>query len=72
LWWAQAFGGHGLAPTCAAGELIAAAIAEGDTRWTQFGDYGLRNTYRPFGYLGAQTSYWWQQGNDWIKSRRER
>lgn len=72
LWWAQAFGGHGVAPTCAAGDLIAAAIAEGDDRWKQFADYGLRNTYRPFGYLGAQASYWWQQGNDWLKSGRER
>jgi len=72
LWWAQAFGGHGLAPTCAAGELLASAIAEGDDRWTQFADYGLRSTYRPFGYLGAQASYWWQQGRDWLQTRREK
>lgn len=72
LWWAQAFGGHGVAPTCAAGDLIAAAIAEGDDRWMQFADYGLRHTFQPFGYLGAQANYWWQQGNDWLKSARER
>ena len=72
LWWAQAFGGHGLAPTCAAGELLASAIAEGDDRWTQFADYGLRSTYRPFGYLGAQASYWWQQSRDWLQTRREK
>ncbi|MBB6243034.1 FAD-binding oxidoreductase [Rhodanobacter sp. MP1X3] len=72
LWWAQAFGGHGLAPTCAAGELLASAIAEGDDRWMQFADYGLRSTYRPFGYLGAQASYWWQQGRDWLQTRREK
>ncbi len=71
LWWAQAFGGHGLAPTCAAGELLASAIATGDDRWTQFADYGLQRTYRPFGYLGAQASYWWQQGKDWWKAARE-
>ncbi|MHA6203313.1 NAD(P)/FAD-dependent oxidoreductase [Dyella soli] len=71
LWWAQAFGGHGLAPTCAAGELLASAIAEGDDRWKQFGDYGLARTYRPFGYAGAQASYWWQQGRDWFKTRLE-
>ena len=71
LWWAQAFGGHGLAPTCVAGELLAAAIAAGDDRWKQFADYGLASTYRPFGYVGAQTSYWWQQGRDWLKTRLE-
>jgi gamma-glutamylputrescine oxidase len=71
LWWAQAFGGHGLAPTCAAGELLASAIAAGDDRWTGFADYGLQRTYRPLGYLGAQASYWWQQGKDRWKAARE-
>lgn len=71
LWWAQAFGGHGLAPTCAAGELLAAAIAEDDDGWKQFADYGLTSTHRPMGYVGAQAAYWWQQGQDWLKSRLE-
>ena len=71
LWWAQAFGGHGLAPTCAAGELLAAAIADGDDGWKRFADYGLGNTHRPFGYLAAQASYWWQQGRDCLKTRLE-
>lgn len=71
LWWAQAFGGHGLAPTCAAGELLAAAIAEGDDGWKQFAGYGLANTHRPLGYLAAQASYWWQQGRDCLKTRME-
>jgi hypothetical protein len=43
----------------------------GDDRWTQFADFGLQRTYRPFGYLGAQASYWWQQGKDWWKAARE-
>ncbi len=71
LWWAQAFGGHGLAPTSVAGELLAAAIAAGDDRWKQFADYGMASTHRPFGYLGAQANYWWQQGRDWLKTRLE-
>jgi gamma-glutamylputrescine oxidase len=71
LWWAQAFGGHGLAPTCAAGELLAAAIADRDDHWKQFADYGLHSTHRPFGYLAAQASYSWQQGRDWLKTRLE-
>ena len=71
LWWAQAFGGHGLAPTCAAGELLAAAIAERDQGWKQFADYGLASAHRPAGYLAAQASYWWHQGRDWFKTRLE-
>lgn len=71
LWWAQAFGGHGLSSTCAAGELLAAAIAEGDDGWKAFADYGLPSTYRPFGYLAAQASYWRAEFNDWFKVRLE-
>ena len=71
LWWAQAFGGHGLAPTCAAGELLASAIAEGDQRWKLFSHYGLDRAHRPAGYLAAQVSYWWHQGRDWFKTRLE-
>lgn len=71
LWWAQAFGGHGLAPTCVAGELLAAAIASGDDSWKQFAGYGLDSTHRPFGYLAAQGTYWWQQAQDWMKARLE-
>ncbi|MEO8809299.1 MAG: FAD-binding oxidoreductase [Rhodanobacter sp.] len=71
LWWAQGFGGHGLAPTCAVGELLAAALADGDDAWKQFADYGLDDTWRPVGYLGAQASYWWQQGRDGLKARLE-
>lgn len=71
LWWAQAFGGHGLAPTCAAGELLATAIAEGNETWKQFADYGLASAYKPFGFLAAQASYWWQEFNDWFKTSLE-
>jgi gamma-glutamylputrescine oxidase len=71
LWWAQAFGGHGVAPTCAAGELLAAAIADGDDGWKQFADYGLPSTHRPAGFVAAQATYWWHEFNDWLKSRLE-
>jgi len=72
LWWAQAFGGHGLAPTCAAGELVAAAIARHDDRWRLFARHGLDNTHRPWGCLAAQAGYWWQQGRDRLKAAWER
>ena len=72
LWLAQAFGGHGVAPTAFAGELLASAIAEGDTRWRELGDYGLVSALKPAGFVGAQLRYWWLQGLDAWKDRRER
>lgn len=71
LWHAQAFGGHGLAPTCAAGELVAAAIAEGDPGWQVFSDFGLVPAGKPFGFAAAQCSYWWQEMRDGLKARLE-
>lgn len=71
LWWVQAFGGHGTAPTCAAGELLASAIAQGDESWREFTRYGLVDTFRPLGYLGAQARYWWSEARDRWKSMLE-
>lgn len=71
LWWMQAFGGHGAAPTCAAGELLSAAIAHGDEGWREFSRYGLSRSFRPLGYLGAQAGYWWAQGRDRLKEMIE-
>jgi gamma-glutamylputrescine oxidase len=71
LWFAQAFGGHGIAPTTVAGELVAAAIARDDSAWRSFADFGLAPTYRPFGFLGAQANYWWYQFKDAYKDWRE-
>lgn len=71
LWVAQAFGGHGVAPTAFAGELLAAAIAEGDTRWRELCDYGLVSALKPAGLVAAQLRYWWLQGLDAWKDWRE-
>jgi len=71
LWLAQAFGGHGVAPTTFAGEVVASAIAEGDTRWREFSDYGLVSALKPAGFVGAQLSYWWYQARDAWKDMRE-
>lgn len=72
LWVAQAFGGHGVAPTTVAGELVASAIVEGDTRWRLLSRYGLQPAYKPLGFLAAQASYWWAQSRDGLKDRAER
>jgi gamma-glutamylputrescine oxidase len=71
LWMAQAFGGHGVAPTTLAGEVVAAAIAQGDPRWQQFANYGLVSALKPAGFVGAQLSYWWYQFKDSFKDWRE-
>lgn len=58
VWHAQAFGGHGVAPTNIAGDLLAAAIAEGDQRYRKLSDpFGLTSTYGLFGKLGAEATY---------------
>jgi gamma-glutamylputrescine oxidase len=64
LWLAQAFGGHGVAPTTHAGEVLAAAIAHGDTRWTDFARYGVTSALKPAGFAAAQLTYWWLQFKD--------
>ncbi|MEO5596661.1 MAG: FAD-binding oxidoreductase [Lysobacteraceae bacterium] len=70
LWLAQAFGGHGVAPTTFAGDVIASAIAEGDQRWKQFADYPLVSALKPVGFIGAQLAYWWAEARDAWNARR--
>ena len=72
LWLAQAFGGHGVAPTTFAGELVADAIAHGDSRWRELSRYGLVSAMKPAGFVGAQLSYWWAEFKDEWKDRMER
>ena len=72
LWLAQAFGGHGVAPTTFAGELLAAAIAHGDERWRELSGYGLGSAFKPAGLAAAQLSYAWAQFKDWFKDNSER
>jgi gamma-glutamylputrescine oxidase len=69
LWYAQAFGGHGVATTTAVGELLAAGIADGDDGWRRFAPFGLTRTWRPFGFIGAQATYSWLQARDAWKER---
>lgn len=69
LWHAQAFGGHGLATTMAAGEALAAAIAEGDPGWKDYAPFGLPWAGKPFGFIAAQLTYTWMQMRDAWKAR---
>ncbi|MGE4072521.1 MAG: NAD(P)/FAD-dependent oxidoreductase [Lysobacterales bacterium] len=72
LWYAQAFGGHGVATTTAIGEVLAQGIAGENEDWRRFSPFGLSRTWRPFGFLGAQATYSWLQARDAWKDRRER
>lgn len=72
LWWIQAFGGHGVSSTTALGEVLAAALAQDDPAWREFAAYGLVESFRPLGLLGAEASYLWYRFKDWYKQRRER
>jgi len=64
FWYAQAFGGHGLAPTCVAGETLAAAIAEGCLEYQDLTRFGLAPTYGAAGRFAAQLNYTWLQWQD--------
>lgn len=69
LWHCTAFGGHGLNTTALAGQLVAAAIAEGDDRYKLFTPFGLDWNGGPLGPVAAQLVYWKLQAQDWWAER---
>ena len=71
VWYAMGFGGHGMNTTPMAGELIAAAIAEGDDRYRLFAPFGLTPTGGPLGAAAAQIAYWFYEARDALRARRK-
>jgi gamma-glutamylputrescine oxidase len=69
LWYAQAFGGHGLAPTCVAGEALADGISGRDSRYLELAPFGLQHTFGVLGKAAAQATYSWLQLKDRWKDR---
>ncbi len=72
-WYNTGFGGHGLCPTTAGGEVVAAAIAEGDTTYQQFqpftvSPYGLSFAGGRLGRYVAQGVYLTWRMRDWFKT----
>lgn len=57
IWACTNFGGSGLGPTTAGGEIIAAAIAEGDDAWKLFAPFGYNYTGGILGPFVAQAVY---------------
>ncbi|MEB3900813.1 FAD-binding oxidoreductase [Pseudomonas putida] len=57
IWHAVGFGGHGMAPTTVAGEVLADAIAHRLPVPAGFGQFGLTRTFGVAGLLAAQATY---------------
>lgn len=64
IWHAVGFGGHGVAPTTATGELLAAAIASRDAIAPAFERFGLAPAYGPLGLAAAELDYLMKIGID--------
>lgn len=72
LWVNTGFGGHGLNTTTMGGELVAAAIAEGDERWRLLAPFAPRWVGGPLGRLAAQAIYWRHIGQDAVRAAWQR
>ncbi len=64
LWFAMGFGGHGVAPTTVAGELLAEALSGRAALPAAWGGYGLAPVHGRAGLLAAQARYTWAQLHD--------
>lgn len=69
LWYAQAFGGHGVAPTTLAGEWLAEAM-QGTDLPQALQRYGLSSVFGAAGLLAAQARYSWAELRDALKDER--
>ncbi len=66
-WYNTGFGGHGLCPTTAGGEMIAAAIAGDDKTYQAFAPFGLSYAGGRAGRYVAQMVYWWWRARDFME-----
>lgn len=66
VWYCTNFGGNGVGPTTAGGEVIAKAIAEGDESYKLFAPFGFEYTGGLLGPLVAQAVYRSWEFSDWI------
>ncbi|WP_179401470.1 NAD(P)/FAD-dependent oxidoreductase [Burkholderia guangdongensis] len=70
VWHAIAFGGHGMAPTTVAGEVLAAALAERKPVPDGFAAFGLTRTFGLAGLAAAQLTYTAYQARDALAGYR--
>lgn len=73
LWVNTGFGGHGLNTTTLGGELVAAALVEGDRRFELLQPFAPRWVGGLLGQLAAQAIYWGRAGAEaWRAARQHR
>lgn len=70
VWFATAFGGHGLNTTAIGGKVLAEAILGESDRVAMFAPFGLKWAGGPFGLAAAQLTYWALQAQDWWRERQ--
>jgi glycine/D-amino acid oxidase-like deaminating enzyme len=70
LWYASGFGGHGVAPTTMAGEVLAQAISGEAALPSALARFALPPTFGPLGKMAAQFTYWWMQTLDALRDWR--
>ncbi|HEX7198788.1 MAG TPA: FAD-binding oxidoreductase, partial [Dongiaceae bacterium] len=64
LWYATAFGGHGMNTTAIGGKILAEAITGESDRIRLFAPFGLASTLGPLGRAAVQLTYWTLQAQD--------
>lgn len=67
IWYGMGFGGHGVAPTTLAGEVLACAMTGDGGDLARFASWGLPSTGGPAGLLAAQMAYWYYELRDWMR-----
>ncbi|MGZ8291094.1 MAG: NAD(P)/FAD-dependent oxidoreductase [Telluria sp.] len=67
LWYGMGFGGHGVAPTTLAGELLAAAMQGEGAGLEGLREWGLPHAGGPAGLAAAQLTYWYYELRDWMR-----
>ncbi len=67
VWYGLGFGGHGVAPTTLAGEVLAQAILGSQRLPDGLERYRLPTTFGYLGLLGAQATYWYYELRDWFR-----
>lgn len=72
VWHAVGFGGHGVAPTTVAGELLAAAIADQRPIPAPFAGFGLAPAYGLLGLAAAEINYLAKIAADEVAERMRR
>lgn len=70
LWHGLAFGGHGMATTTLAGELLAEAMCGQPERLDEFGRWQPKWAGGWAGRCAVQARYWWLQARDAWRDRR--